>query len=167
MKYITVFVMTLTCAFSSLRGADLDMSGLDTPNDKLPAARRLLSWVKSLGYSATLSEDNEMVLIKDYRLSIYPVLNADGIDRIIVQNIYAGNPANTRDDKLAATIAIINKDFHAAQVSVMDNGSIRFTTYLTFDDMLSPRLFKLFMEHSNRIAEFYINKNKKLSDCIK
>jgi len=167
MRNVCLACLLTLSSIVSLQAADLDMAGLDTPADKLPAARRLLSWLKSLGYESELSKDGEEVFVSEYKLRIYPVLNAAGIDRLIVISTYGGFPENVRNQALLAEIARLNSQQHAAHLALTSNGGVMFVSSLTFDESLSPRLFRLFMEHANMSASSIIDANPKLAACIK
>lgn len=168
MRSLILALFACLSAFANLRANDLDVAGLDTPRDKTAAANRLLLWTRSLGYDAVLSQDGEDVFIKELKLTVSPVLNDDnGIDRLVIYNAYAGKPGNFGDKELTDVVTAINADQIAAQVSVLRTGSVLFVTYVSFDDKLSPILFRKFLEHSNRMAEVIINANPQLAKFIK
>ncbi len=157
-------ILTLSPALSA---ADLDVNGLETPRDKIVAAKRLLDWVSSLGYKAVLSDDGEDVLVTDTKLTLNPRLSADKVDRIVVYNSYAGKIGNLDSQELNALIAKLNSRLNTVNIFVADQGSITFASSLAFDDTLTPRLLRLFMDHCNRAAELVIKANPELGKFIR
>ena len=158
-------VLVLMTLVSSLRAEDLDVSGLKTPRDKAVAAKRLLEWIKSIGYKVKLSDDGEDVFVYDTKLMLSPKFTDDSIDRIVVYNRYRGKAGNKTSQELAAVISKLNADQNAVSIFV-DGDAVAFVSVLTFDDTLTPRLLRLFMDSSNRSAEIVIKANPDLSKYI-
>ncbi len=168
MKSHIYAVILAILTFSPLvNAADLDVTGLETPRDKSVAAKRLLGWVTSLGYKAELTRDGEDVMVADTKLTLSPNLKLDSIDRIIVYNVYAGMVENKSNPELAALIADLNSSKYNANIYVDDVGGIGFVSAITFDDTLTPRMLRLFMEHANRSASLTIKNNPLLAKSVK
>jgi hypothetical protein len=166
MKIKTLSVVVVLMALvSSLHAEDLNVSGLKTPRDKDVAAKRLLEWIKSVGYKVKLSDDGEDVFVYDTKLMLSPKLTDDSIDRIVVYNRYRGKVGNKSNPELAAVISKINTDQNAVSI-FLDGDAVAFVTVLTFDDTLTPRLLRLFMDSSNKSAEIIIKANPDLSKYI-
>ena len=167
MRIVLLTLLACLGTVPSLRAADLDLTGMDTPRDRKAAAVRIMEWAKSIGFDAALTADGEEVFVRDMKLTLRAVLNDVGVDRIIVFNSYRGKPGNASDPQVPVILGKVNGSQIAAKVSVDGDGDILFDTTLAFDNTLSPRLFRCFLEHSNKAADMLIQNHPELAALMK
>jgi len=166
MKTRIVALLVLFLALEpALIAADLDVSGLKTPRDKTVAGKRLLEWVISLGYKAKLTDDGEDVLVFDTKLMLSPRFTDDSVDRIVVYNNYKGQVGNKGNSELATVISKLNTELNTVSI-FLSGDDVVFVSDLTFDDTLTPRLLRLFMDSANKSAEIVLKANEGLSKYI-
>jgi hypothetical protein len=163
-RIITLIVLILALT-PALNAADLDVSGLKTPRDKTVVGKRLLEWVRSLGYKVKLSDDGEDVFVYDTKLTLAPRITEDSIDRIVFYNQYKGKVGNKNNLELAAVISKLNTELNSVSI-FLSGDDVVFVADLVFDDTLTPRMIRLFMDSTNKSAEIVIKANSDLSKCI-
>lgn len=166
-KILIVTAFIIASNVCALRGADLDLSGLETPADRLPAVRRLFNWVQSMGYDVKLSTDGEEIFLKDYKLVVSPFASTSRPDTLLVFNTYVGYPENVGNAKLEAEIAAINQEQASVHVMMKSNGGIMFVSELPFDDSLSPKLFRMYMEFCNKQAQYILGSHPILAARVR
>jgi hypothetical protein len=156
-----VFILLMAASVTELSAADLNVAGVKTETD---AARLLCEWAADIGYTAELSDSKKTVYIKDdfnYLLSIKPAQS--GVDRILIYNIFRGKQSNVDSDELHAIVRAINREKNVCTAIVDNSGDLIFRYVLSFDDRLSPALFRHEIDHVKSTSAFVL---KEFSDKL-
>ena len=148
--------------FSSLfvipvSAVDYDVSGMSNDVD---ASLQLKSWITDIGFTANNTESRDGVLVEDdYRVAIFPKVNAKGLDRLVIYKTFKGKSSNVGSAELAKLMNEVNNKFNVCSAFVDKDGDLVLRFILTFDDKITPRLFRNTLEHVkggtvNLISEF-------------
>ena len=138
-------LVALFIATAGLSAADLDVTGMSNDVD---ASILLRDWTSSIGYTSTLSESRKTVFIKDkFGFGLIIKVIPQGLDRIVIYNTYAGKPSNANSQELLRIVSEINQKKNVCSAYVDKAGDLVFRYVLSFDDRLTPKLFRYQLEH--------------------
>jgi hypothetical protein len=163
--------LALVVSFSGFLGcsasaADLDLTGI---NDDVAASVIIKSWLSDLGYSPELVPGEKQLSIQlDGRYVVAPKISKSGVDRLIVYKYFKGKPSNARSEVLKEIVREINNRYNVCSAYVDDDGDLNLRFLIYFDDKLTPKLFRLSLDHvksaSSQIISEYRPKFKPYYD---
>ncbi len=149
------FVHVAVLAFAaSVSAADLDMGGLDSNE---AGTVRLNEWLVDIGYKSEMAPSRTGLTITDGgKYTLAPIVSVKGVDRLVFYKLYKGKPSNAKSEELHAIVREINNRFNVCCAYVDEDGDfqMRFTT--TFDDKMSPKLFRNTLEHVKTSTDIII-----------
>lgn len=132
----------LSCAASA---ADLDLTGI---NDDVAASVIVKGWLSDLGYSPQLEPGEKVLSIQlDGKYVVAPKISKSGVDRLIVYKYFKGKPSNARSEVLKEIVREINNRYNVCSAYVDDDGDLNLRYLIYFDDKLTPKLFRLSLDH--------------------
>jgi hypothetical protein len=141
----------LLASSASLLAADLVVAGMDNDVD---ASVLLHDWASGIGYSASLSETKKSVFIKDdLNYALMMKVSSSGVDRIVIYNTYEGKPSNVNSQELLAIVRNINLERNVCSAYIDKRGDLVLRYVLSFDDRISPKLFRIQLEHVKSSSE--------------
>lgn len=148
-----LFHLLASSAF--LPAADLIVAGMDNDVD---ASVLLHEWASGIGYSASLSTTKKAVFIKDdLNYALMMKVSSSGVDRIVIYNTYAGKPSNVNSQELLAIVRNINLERNVCSAYIDKQGDLVLRYVLSFDDRISPKLFRIQLEHVKSSSEDIID----------
>jgi hypothetical protein len=114
------------------------------------AASLLAGYLLGRGWTVTLAEDRVVVAARGAeRLELEPLLDATGLDRIIVWRSWPAVPG--ADPAALEALALeLNATLNVGQFQAAA-GELRFQSALPFLDALEPRLLDAYLEHTARV----------------
>lgn len=120
-------------------------AGLGMPaTDEAGAASLLAGYLLAHGWTVRLADDAAVEASRgDERLRLAPLLDAEGLDRIVVTRTWP-RAAQATDESLAAFAAELNEMLNVGQFRADDAG-LAFQSSLPFLETLEPRLLDAFL----------------------
>ncbi|NHA13866.1 hypothetical protein [Thioalkalivibrio sp. XN279] len=114
------------------------------------AASLLAGYLLGRGWTVALAEDRVVVAARGpERLELEPLLDATGLDRIIVWRSWPAVPG--ADPAALEALALeLNANLNVGQFQA-GAGELRFQSSLPFLDALEPRLLDAYLEHTGRV----------------
>lgn len=114
------------------------------------AASLLAGYLLGHGWTVALAEDTVVVAARGpERLELQPLLDAAGLDRVIVWRSWPAVPG--ADPAMLAELALeLNATLNVGQFQAAA-GELRFQSALPFLDALEPRLLDAYLEHTARV----------------
>jgi hypothetical protein len=139
-------------------------AGLAMPaGDEGYAASLLASYLLAQGWTVRLATPT---LVAAYRneesLELEPLLEPDGLDRIIVSRVWPRDPG-AADESLHAFALELNDALNVGQFRAVPAG-LSFQSSLPFLEELEPRLLDAFLAHTAevRLAVLHVQANRRL-----
>ena len=147
--YMRKLWLALVVSFSAFLGrasaADLDLTGV---NDDVASSVIVSRWLSDLGYSPELETGEKILSIQlDGKYLVAPKISKSGVDRLIVYKYYKGKPSNARSEVLKEIVREINNKYNVCSAYVDDDGDLNLRFLIYFDDKLTPKLFRLSLDH--------------------
>jgi hypothetical protein len=114
------------------------------------AASLLAGYLLGRGWTVALAEERTVVAARGAeRLELEPLLDAEGLDRIIVWRSWPAMPG--ADPAALEALALeLNASLNVGQFQAMA-GELRFQSSLPFLEALEPRLLDAYLEHTARV----------------
>ena len=145
-------LLTLVAFLASL-GTSALAQGLDLANqdNNTAAGTAFAGWAKDQGYKVidVLSGGKAVAIKTDENFSALVEVKPSktGLDRLVLtMNFKSGSGQANRAEKLQLANAI-NETLNLCSFSIDEDGDFEFTFVLTFDDQISPGLFRKFIKH--------------------
>jgi len=144
-KFWLASVLSFSCLVTSgLSAADLDVGGM---NDDVAATVILNRWLSDIGYTTKLQSGEKQLFIEEGKMDILPRVSTTGVDRLIVYKLFRGKPSNANSLALKEIVREINNRFNVCSSYVDDDGDLHLRFVIMFDDKMTPKLFRLSLDH--------------------
>ena len=145
---IVLFALTSPFLASSASAQGYSIPGID---DNAQAGLAFVKWAESQGYSGVTARDSGKAVTIETNKGHKAVINIKAsttmVDRVIFNvSFKSGNGLAKLAQKLKLANDI-NDQINLCSFSVDDEGDFTFTFVLTFDDQMSPALFRKFLAH--------------------
>ena len=161
---VSILILNLFLG-SHLLGVDLDISKA-ADNDQ-EATKLLYKMAEDIGCNVSQFNGKTFILSQGSRSIQIIVKAGDTIpDRIIGYVGFRGKKENVNSEKFSSLANRINKKYNMCTTTYDDDGGFTLRYNLTFDDRLSPKLFRRWIDSVVDSSDYVLEQEKELAATI-
>jgi hypothetical protein len=163
-KIVSILILNLFLVLH-LHGADLDLSKVGDNNEE--ATKLLYRMAEDIGCNVS-SYDGKLFILAQAgtRISICVKANETDPDRIIGYVGYRGKKENMNLEKFSSLANRVNKKYNMCTVTYDNDGGFTFRYNISFDNRLTPRLFKGWVDSIVESANYILTNEKELAEAL-
>lgn len=161
---VSVLILNLFLG-SHLLGADLDISKVGDSNEE--ATKLLYRMAEDIGCTVSSYDGKSFVLSQaGNRISMVVKANETFPDRIIGYVGFRGKKENMNLEKFSSLANRINKKYNMCTVTYDNDGGFTFRYTISFDDRLTPRLFKGWVDSIVQSLDYILSNEKEITAAL-
>ena len=161
---VSVLILNLFLG-SHLLGADLDISKVGDSNEE--ATKLLYRMAEDIGCTVSSYDGKSFILSQSGTRIVCTVKTFEtNPDRVIGYLFYKGKKQNMNSEKLCSLANRINTNYNMCTVTYDADGGFTFKYNLFFDNRLTPRLFKGWVDSIVESSDYILNKEKELAEAL-
>ncbi len=159
------FLKALTLIFlpALANAADLDISSAGQSNAE--ATKLLYRFAEDIGSDVSRPKpDGEFFALNQdgVKMLIDVKAASSGVDRAVARIFFTGKKEHANSVDMHKLLAKLNRTYNTCTISIDSDGDVCFLFVLSFDNRVSPKLFRLWCEHVSQCTQTIISNEPEL-----